>query len=128
MSKMMNSYLVVLNPFTLSIFCSLLSSDICFSAGSQKKSSYASGSWNIHEEIRKVRSKATEDMLRAHPSKETDYQLRLVERKAEPKSAVGDLTGTSTAERINDSSSLRLAKLSDVPIKWSGVLCSNLAS
>ncbi|XP_049349805.1 protein KAKU4 [Solanum verrucosum] len=87
----------------------------------KKKSSYASGSWNIHEEIRKVRSKATEDMLRAHPSKETDYQLRLVERKAEPKSAVGDLTGTSTAEKINDSSSLRLAKLSDVPIKWSDV-------
>ncbi|XP_055819937.1 protein KAKU4 [Solanum dulcamara] len=87
----------------------------------KKKSSYASGSWNIHEEIRKVRSKATEDLLRAHPSKETDYQLRLVERKAETKSAVGDLTGTSTAEKINDSSSLRLAKLSDVPIKWSDV-------
>lgn len=87
----------------------------------KKKSSYASGSWNIHEEIRKVRSKATEDMLRAHPSKETGYQLRLVERKAEPNSAVNDLTGTSTAEKINDSSSLRLAKLSDVPIKWSDV-------
>lgn len=67
-------------------------------------------------------------MLRAHPSKETGYQLRLVERKAEPNSAVNDLTGTSTAEKINDSSSLRLAKLSDVPIKWSGVWCSNLAS
>ncbi|MCD7446410.1 hypothetical protein HAX54_006019 [Datura stramonium] len=94
---------------------------MCFSTGSQKKNSYASGSWNIHEEIRKVRSKATEDLLRARPSKETDYQLRLVERKAEPKSAVGDLTGTSTAEKITDSSSLKLAKLSDVPIKWSDV-------
>ncbi|KAK4374100.1 hypothetical protein RND71_004777 [Anisodus tanguticus] len=87
----------------------------------KKKNSFASGSWNIHDEIRKVRSKATEDMLRAHPSKETDYQLRLVECKAEPKSAVGDLTGTSTTEKINDSNSLRLAKLSDVPIKWSDV-------
>lgn len=87
----------------------------------KKKSSYASGSWNIHEEIRKVRSKATEDLLRGHPSKETDYQTLLVERKAEPKSAVGDLTGTSAAEKINDSSSLRFAKLSDVPIKWSDV-------
>ncbi|KAJ8538787.1 hypothetical protein K7X08_030083 [Anisodus acutangulus] len=87
----------------------------------KKKNSFASGSWNIHEEIRKVRSKATEDMLRAHPFKETDYQLRLVEHKAEPKSAVGDLTGTSTTEKINDSSSLRLSKLSDVPIKWSDV-------
>ncbi|KAM3379425.1 protein KAKU4 isoform X1 [Capsicum galapagoense] len=87
----------------------------------KKKNSYASGSWNIHEEIRKVRSNATEDLLRAHPSKETDYQLRSVERKAEPNSAVGDLTGTSTVEKIDDSSSLRLAKLSDVPIKWSDV-------
>ncbi|XP_059305629.1 protein KAKU4 isoform X1 [Lycium ferocissimum] len=91
------------------------------SLSSLKKNSYASGSWNIHEEIRKVRSKATEDLLRAHPSKETHYQLRSVERKLEPKSAVGDLTGTSTAEKRNDSSSLRLAKLSDVPIKWSDV-------
>lgn len=99
---------------------------MCFSTGSQKKNSYASGSWNIHEEIRKVRSNATEDLLRAHPSKETDYQLRSVERKEEPNSAVGDLTGTSTVEKIDNSSSLRLAKLSDVPIKWSGVLCSNL--
>lgn len=87
----------------------------------KKKNAFASGSWNIHEELRKVRSKATEDLLRAHPSKETDYQLHLVERKAEPKSAVGDLTGTSTTEKINDSVSLRLSKLSDVPIKWSDV-------
>ncbi|CAN4075759.1 unnamed protein product [Withania somnifera] len=87
----------------------------------KKKNSFASGSWNIHEELRKVRSKATEDLLRAHPSKETDYQLHLVERKAEPKSAVGDLTGTSTTEKINDSVSVRLSKLSDVPIKWSDV-------
>ncbi|XP_047258453.1 protein KAKU4 isoform X2 [Capsicum annuum] len=91
------------------------------SVGKSKKNSYASGSWNIHEEIRKVRSNATEDLLRAHPSKETDYQLRSVERKEEPNSAVGDLTGTSTVEKIDNSSSLRLAKLSDVPIKWSDV-------
>ncbi|CAN4077154.1 unnamed protein product [Withania somnifera] len=90
-------------------------------SSSKKENSFASGSWNIHEELRKVRSKATEDLLRAHPSKETDYQLHLVECKAEPRSAVGNLTGTSTTENINDSVSLRLSKLLDVPIKWSDV-------
>ncbi|XP_016439790.1 protein KAKU4 [Nicotiana tabacum] len=79
------------------------------SSSLKKKNSFASGSWNIHDEIRKVRSKATEDLLRARPF------------KAEPKSAVGNLTGTSTGEKINSSSSLRLTKLSDVPIKWSDV-------
>ncbi|XP_041990812.1 uncharacterized protein LOC121741921 isoform X2 [Salvia splendens] len=38
-------------------------------SSSQRRSSLASESWNIQEELRKVRSKAVEDMLRTPPAK-----------------------------------------------------------
>ena len=37
------------------------------------RDSSATGSWNIQEEIRKVRSRATEEMLRARPSSIIDW-------------------------------------------------------
>lgn len=40
----------------------------------QKRNFVASGSWNIQEELRRVRAKATEDMLRT-PSSRTDPSL-----------------------------------------------------
>ncbi|XP_073131865.1 protein KAKU4 isoform X2 [Henckelia pumila] len=43
-------------------------------SSSKKRNSVASGSWNIQEELRRVRAKATEDMLRA-PSSRTDPSL-----------------------------------------------------
>ncbi|KAL8063686.1 hypothetical protein ABFX02_01G042900 [Erythranthe guttata] len=48
------------------------------SSSSKKRSSLASGSWNIQEELRRVRSKATEDMLRT-PSSKVDPALFAVE-------------------------------------------------
>ncbi|KAL9177178.1 hypothetical protein ABFS82_01G042300 [Erythranthe guttata] len=48
------------------------------SSSSKKRSSLASGSWNIQEELRRVRSKATEDMLRT-PSSKVDPSLFAVE-------------------------------------------------
>ncbi|XP_075518133.1 protein KAKU4-like isoform X3 [Primulina tabacum] len=38
-------------------------------SSSKKRNSVASGSWNIHEELRRVRAKATEDMLRSSSSR-----------------------------------------------------------
>lgn len=36
----------------------------------QRRNSRTSGSWNIQEELRKVRSKAIDDMLRTPPTRE----------------------------------------------------------
>ncbi|KAL8504337.1 hypothetical protein ACS0TY_022897 [Phlomoides rotata] len=39
-------------------------------SSSKRRNSHASGSWNIQEELRKVRSKAIDDMLRTPPTRE----------------------------------------------------------
>lgn len=44
-----------------------------------KRDSPISGSWNISEEIRKVRSKATEELLKASSSKRVDFGSTLRE-------------------------------------------------
>eukprot|EP00257_Ricinus_communis_P020792 XP_015580123.1 protein KAKU4 [Ricinus communis] len=52
------------------------------------RDSSATGSWNIQEEIRKVRSKATEDMLRVRPSSVIDWSTLASDIKQSPRSLV----------------------------------------
>ncbi|XP_050364117.1 protein KAKU4 isoform X2 [Argentina anserina] len=47
-----------------------------------KRDAPATGSWNIQEEIRKVRTKATEEMLRSLPSSKIDWSTFSLENKS----------------------------------------------
>ncbi|KAF3447640.1 hypothetical protein FNV43_RR12827 [Rhamnella rubrinervis] len=61
------------------------------SSSKAKRDTPTIGSWNIHEEIQRVRSKATEEMLRTLPSKRIDWSSFALEKKNENKEAnVGD--------------------------------------
>ncbi|KAE8056494.1 hypothetical protein FH972_013263 [Carpinus fangiana] len=53
-----------------------------------KRESPGTGSWNIQEEIRRVRSKATEEMLRTLPSSKIDRSAFSLEHKSSPNSLV----------------------------------------
>ncbi|KAK2982881.1 hypothetical protein RJ640_003536, partial [Escallonia rubra] len=55
-----------------------------------KRGSLSAGTWNIQEEIRRVRSKATEDMLRTPPSVKLDLSSFARETKASQKSSMAD--------------------------------------
>ncbi|KAE8671412.1 COP9-signalosome 5B [Hibiscus syriacus] len=54
--------------------------------GGLKRDSPATDSWNIQEEIRKVRSKATEEMLRTLSSPKIDWSSFALEQKSAPDS------------------------------------------
>lgn len=47
-----------------------------------KRDSPATGSWNIQEEIRRVRTKATEEMLRSIPSTRIDWSAFALENRS----------------------------------------------
>lgn len=59
-------------------------------SSSKKRNSLASGSWNIQEELRRVRSKATEDLLRT-PSTKIDPSLFAVTPSRENSVGAGNL-------------------------------------
>ncbi|KAL3498224.1 hypothetical protein ACH5RR_040956 [Cinchona calisaya] len=74
------------------LFTEGTSAPICDgSLSSSKKRNLASGSWNIEEEIRRVRSKASEDMLSSVPLKLDLSSLRTATRSAQD-SFVDDLS------------------------------------
>lgn len=56
----------------------------------QRQSSLASGSWNIQEELRRVRTKAVEDMLRTPPAK-NDSSLFLIAVSREESPGAGSV-------------------------------------
>lgn len=56
----------------------------------QKRGTLSAGSWTIQDEIRKVRSKATEDMLRSLPSTRIDLSSFSLEHKNIRSSVVPD--------------------------------------
>lgn len=62
----------------------------------QRRNSLASGSWNIQEELRKVRSKAVEDMLRT-PAK-NDSSLFAVAATQEDLSGTGKIASSAGEE------------------------------
>ncbi|CAI9759538.1 unnamed protein product [Fraxinus pennsylvanica] len=77
----------------------------------KKRNSLASGSWNIQEELRKVRSKATEDMLRSLSSK--------IDLSLSPKSSLEylrtDIAAANVLENKSELNSSTLTKSTDAP-------------
>lgn len=60
------------------------------SSSKLKRESPATGSWNIQEEIRRVRSKATEEMLRTLPSSKIDWSALTLGHKSSPNSLAAE--------------------------------------
>jgi hypothetical protein len=67
-----------------------------------KRESPATGSWNIQEEIRRVRTKATEEMLRTLPSSKIEWSALAIEHKTSPNSLV--------AEKLEDGKGVKMQK------------------
>ncbi|XP_044464815.1 flocculation protein FLO11-like [Mangifera indica] len=63
----------------------------------------ASGSWNISEELRKVRSRATEEMLRTLPSSKIDLSALTSENRSVIKSIVADEVEATTRDEVLNS-------------------------
>ncbi|KAL0312243.1 UNVERIFIED_CONTAM: protein KAKU4 [Sesamum radiatum] len=82
-------------------------------SSSKKRNSLASGSWNIQEELRRVRSKATEDMLRT-PSTKIDPSLFAVTPSREKSVGAGNLL-FALGERMTEPESLVDAGVSSDP-------------
>lgn len=67
-----------------------------------KKDSPACGSWNISEEIRKVRSKATEEMLRTPPSSKIDWSSFALENKSIINPLVANEAETTLRDKVHN--------------------------
>lgn len=81
-------------------------------SSSRRKNALASGSWNIYEEIRRVRSKATDDMLHSLSSKKSDLPL-LSEQRMKRKTLIGDWT--TLGDRAHAPGSLSYLSKSSTP-------------
>ena len=73
-----------------------------------KRDAFTSGSWNIQEEVRRVRAKATEDMLGSSPSMKID--LSEFRYKTSQNSSVVDKTGADLGDKMHNSNSLTAPK------------------
>ncbi|MBA0745052.1 hypothetical protein Gogos_007643 [Gossypium gossypioides] len=69
----------------------------------RKRDSPATGSWNIQDEIRKVRSKATEEMLRTLSSSKIDWSSFPLEHKNGPDSIVSNNFGPAKKDKSQSS-------------------------
>ncbi|XP_063942197.1 protein KAKU4 isoform X4 [Daucus carota subsp. sativus] len=80
------------SPMAIDLFKDekLSSADGSSVPSAQKRGSLSAGSWTIQEEIRKVRSKATEEMLRSVPSTRLDLSTFTSEHKNIQSSGVPD--------------------------------------
>ncbi|XP_059640644.1 uncharacterized protein LOC132282850 isoform X3 [Cornus florida] len=83
------------------------------STSKQKRDSLATGSWNILEEIRRVRSKATEDMLRNLPSAKIDLSSFASEPKRTQISLVADVKEAAVGNKLHHSNCLATAEAID---------------
>ncbi|TQD74489.1 hypothetical protein C1H46_039989 [Malus baccata] len=63
-----------------------------------KRDAPATGSWNIQEEIRRVRSKATEELLRSLPSTRIDWSTSALEKR----SVLGSFPGGQREGDVGD--------------------------
>ncbi|XP_020226314.1 protein KAKU4 isoform X1 [Cajanus cajan] len=72
------------------------------SSSKLKRDSSATGSWSIQDEIRRVRSRATEDLLRTLPSSKIDWSAFAVENKNNVNSSAIETIG----ERVHNSTNL----------------------
>lgn len=98
-----------------------------------KRDAFASGSWNIKEEIRRVRAKATEDMLGSSPSMKID--LSEFRHKTSQNSLVADRTRVDLGNKMLNSNSLTAPKsieassnLASEPGTWLGFTSMYIAS
>lgn len=79
---------------------------ICADTGMQlKRGSPATGSWSIQDEIRRVRSRATEEMLRT-PSSKIDWSTFSMEHKNDVNSSAIENLGTSLGENAHNFTNL----------------------
>ncbi|CAN6583514.1 unnamed protein product [Malus baccata var. baccata] len=63
-----------------------------------KRDAPATGSWNIQEEIRRVRSKATEELLRSLPSTRIDWSTSALEKRR----VLGSFPGGQREDDVGD--------------------------
>ncbi|XP_004501249.1 uncharacterized protein [Cicer arietinum] len=71
-----------------------------------KRDSSATGSWSIKDEIRRVRSRATEEMLRTVPSSKIDWSAFAAEHKSNVNSSAIENIGSSLGEKVHNFSNL----------------------
>ncbi|XP_014501614.1 protein KAKU4 isoform X4 [Vigna radiata var. radiata] len=71
-----------------------------------KRGSAATGSWSIQDEIRRVRFRATEDLLRTLPSSKIDWSTLGMENKNNVDSSAIENIGASLSERVHNSTNL----------------------
>ncbi|CAL5205108.1 unnamed protein product [Lathyrus oleraceus] len=71
-----------------------------------KRDSSATGSWSIQDEIRRVRSRATEEMLRTLPSSKIDWSAYAVENKSNVNSSAIENIGTSLGDKVHSFTNL----------------------
>lgn len=76
---------------------------LCADTGMQlKRDSPATGSWSIQDEIRRVRSRATEEMLRTLPSSKIDWSAFAIEYKNNVNSSAIENIEASLGEKVHD--------------------------
>ncbi|XP_057434603.1 uncharacterized protein LOC130727476 isoform X2 [Lotus japonicus] len=75
------------------------------SSSKLKRGSPATGSWSIQDEIRRVRSRATEEMLRT-PSSKIDWSTFSMEHKNDVNSSAIENLGTSLGENAHNFTNL----------------------
>ncbi|KAJ4835875.1 hypothetical protein Tsubulata_030854 [Turnera subulata] len=80
----------------------------------------ATGSWNILEELRKVRSKATEEMLRNRPSSKIDWSVLASDYKGSSSLFVADKVEAPLKDKMDGST-----HLVDVPLNWASTVTSH---
>ncbi|KAI4316226.1 hypothetical protein L6164_024225 [Bauhinia variegata] len=85
------------------------------SSSKLKRDSPATGSWSIQDEIRRVRSRATEEMLRTRPSSKIDWSAIAVEHTYNANSSATENIEATTGEKLHSSTNsidapLNLAK------------------
>ncbi|XP_027354421.1 protein KAKU4 isoform X2 [Abrus precatorius] len=80
--------------------------DNSLSSSKLKRDSPATGSWSIQDEIRRVRYRATEEMLSSLPSSKIDWSAFTVEHKNNVNSSAIENIGASWVDRVHNSTDL----------------------
>ncbi|CAK9149838.1 unnamed protein product [Ilex paraguariensis] len=83
-----------------------------------KRDSLATGSWNIQDEIRRVRSKATEDLLRTLPSTKIDLSSYALEPKNTENASVADKAVASMEDKAHVLNALTTTKPIDASLNF----------
>lgn len=68
-----------------------------------KRDTPTTGSWNIQEEIQRVRAKATEEMLRNLPSKRVDWSVSSLDKNTSTNSLVSESIEADVKDKMQSS-------------------------